>query len=507
MPTQAPPLNLGSRLELLVDDHLIASLTGGARLQLHQPVRRDIVFQTDAPWEGNACAYHSVFQDGPIYRLYYHGLHYRFSGKPAQALADHAPNLCTAESDDGVHWRRPEVGLFEFDGSKANNIVLTPEHLAGIEGDPAHAHVFKDANPDCPPEARYKCVVVSWERKGLYVLQSPDGLHFTPMTKEPVITEGAFDSQNLMFWDSVRGEYRCYLRGFRDDYRDILTATSPDCLHFTQPQWLDYPGAPRQQLYTSQMQPYYRAPHLFLGFPARYTERGWEDPLLDLPGLDERLARAETHPRYGMSITDTLFMSSRDGQSFHRWSEAFIRPGPRQRESWVYGDNYLYCGMFETPSATEDAPNELSLYASDGYWEGVSNNMRRYTLRIDGFVSATAPFAGGELLTHPFLFAGGNLALNLETSGAGGVQVECQEADGTPIAGYTLADCPPIMGDHLRHIVRWRGSGGDVRPLAGRPVRLRITISDADVYSLQFVPYAPEPERPDLAALGLSSSD
>ena len=419
----AEPIDIGSRLELLIDGALLETMQGGARLQLHRPERRDIVFETDAPWEGNACCYQSVFQDGDLYRMYYHGTHYRMSGPPAQALQEHPGVLCHAESDDGIHWRRPELGLFEFAGSKANNIILTPEAVAEVGGDPLHTAVFRDANPDCPPDALYKIIMVGSKPKGLYALKSADGVRFCLMGTEPIVTEGAFDSHNLAFWDPVRGEYREYHRGFNNGVRDIMTATSRDLLHFPKPRWLDYPDAPVEHLYTNAIQPYYRAPHIFIGFPARYSDRGWLDSILDLPGLDERLARAATHPRYGTAVTDAVFMTSRDGVTFKRWPEAFIRPGPRQRESWVYGDNYPFWGVLETHSPLPDAPNELSIYATEGYWEGTSAGIRRYALRIDGFVSATAPLSGGEVITKPLVFAGGNLTINAATSAAGSIRV------------------------------------------------------------------------------------
>ncbi len=37
---------------------------------------------------------------------------------------------------------------------------------------------------------------------------------------------------------------------------------------------------------------------------------------------------------------------------------------------------------------------------------------------------------------------------------------------------------------------------GDVRPLAGKLIRLHFVLKDADLYSFQFVPYAPDPNRP-----------
>jgi len=499
---------IGDRRELLVDDFLVDKLSGGARLQLHQPVPQEIVLRTDAPWEGNACGYPSVFQDGKLYRMYYHGGHYRHGGKPAETRPVHPWFLCYVESDDGIHWRRPELGLFEFEGSRKNNIILTPESVAAIKGDPAHTAVFKDANPDCPADARYKCIIVG-KPHGLYVLKSADGVRFSVASHKPVITQGAFDSENLAFWDPARKEYRAYWRIFTEGVADgktwkpagiraIRTATSKDSLNWDGQADVRYVDSPAEHLYTNQVQAYYRAPHIFMGFPMRYTDRGWSESMMSLPCLEERLARSKASPRYGTAITDGLFMTSRDGVLFRRWNEAFVRPGPRQQGSWVYGDNEIFWGMVETASALRDAPNELSLYAMEDYWQGPNASFRRLTLRIDGFVSLGAPARSGELLTKPLVFRGGNLTLNASTSGAGSIQVEIQDAAGHPIPGYALADCSEVFGDELARVVRWR-AGGDVRPLSGKTVRLRFVLKDADLYAFQFVPYQPDPVRPQPA--------
>jgi hypothetical protein len=118
-------------------------------------------------------------------------------------------------------------------------------------------------------------------------------------------------------------------------------------------------------------------------------------------------------------------------------------------------------------------------------------------------VSVNAPLAGGEVITKPLTFEGGNLALNVETSGAGGVQVEIQDADGHPLEGHTLADCPAIFCDRVRHVVRWNDRGGDLRALAGKQLRLRFVLRDADLYAFQFVPYEPDPAPPDLSGINL----
>jgi hypothetical protein len=476
-------INIGSRRELFVDQHLIERLDG-VRLELHRPIRREVVFRTDTPWEGNGSAYQSVFRDGDHFRMYYRGGHH-VASKAYAKDKNSWETLCLAESRDGIHWTRPELGIVEFRGSKKNNLILDAAMVSEIGGSPAHTAAFKDTNPDCPVEERYKIVIVGRRPRGLYLLVSADGIHFQLQSKKPFTTTGAFDSQNLMFWDSVGKVYREYHRQFDKGVRGIMTAASQDPGSFPEPRWLEYPDAAEQALYTNQIQPYYRAPHIFMGFPMRYNDRGWSPSMTELPGLEERQYRAKQHPRYGTTVTDAAFMTSRDGVNFSRWGEAFIRPGPATKDTWVYGDNFIFWGMLQTKSHLEGAPDDISLYATEGYWEGTSTSVRRYTLRQDGFVSASAGWKGGTLLTKPLTFDGTRLELNFATSAAGSVRVEIQDADGKPLDGFALEDCSEIFGDTIVRTVAWRNEKS-LSTLSGMPVRLRFELKDADVYSFRF---------------------
>jgi len=441
-------IEIGGRRELFVDEYLIERFGGGARLILHRPTMREVVMEHDKPWEGNTSGYHTFFKDGEVYRMYYRGWHHE-GEKEA-----HSPVTCYAESKDGIHWKRPDLGLFEFKGSKANNIVWM--------GKGTHNFVpFPDRSPACKPEQRYKALGGLHEEGGLFAFQSADGIRWSLMADEPVITSEAFafDSQNIPFWDSVRGEYRAYFRAWRRGYRDIRTTTSRDFLTWAEPAWLAYPGVKVEHLYENQVQPYERAPHLFVGFPARY-----------LPDRD--------------SLVEGLFMTSRDGVTFHRWGEAIIRPGLNP-DRWHNRSNYIWLGLLETKSDLPGGGTELSLYSNERYYKGKGGKVRRYTYRLDGFVSVNAPLSGGEILTKPITFAGGRLHLNVSTSAAGSVRVELQDASGTPIPGFALADCPALFGDEIDRVVAWKG-GPDVADLAGRPVRLRFVLSDADLYAMQF---------------------
>lgn len=68
----AEPIDMGTRLEPLVDDYLIATLHN-VKQMLHEPIRREVAIVNDSPWEGNLSGYHVVFQDGDRYRMYYRG--------------------------------------------------------------------------------------------------------------------------------------------------------------------------------------------------------------------------------------------------------------------------------------------------------------------------------------------------------------------------------------------------------------------------------------------------
>lgn len=492
--------DIGSRRELFVDGHLIERLTGGAQLRLHRPVPREIVIIHDAPWEGSGSGYHSIFKDGDRYRMYYKSYHINplHEAKLAAPTPRH-PLLCAyAESDDGIHWRKPELGLFPFAGSKANNIVMAAETFHKMKVNAAHPAVFKDENPDAPADARYKAIFPVSNPKGLLPFKSADGLHWQPMSDRPVITDGAFDSQNLAFWDPVRREYRAYWRFFtggvpedqlRGDagksIRGIRTATSPDMLTWRNQADLAYGDAPEEHLYTNQIKPYHRAPHLFIGFPLRYVDRGWSDSTRALPEREHREQRSAARPRYGSAVTEGLLMTSRDGVNFRRWNDAFLPPGVEREGTWNYGHQAIAWHLVETKSALEGAPDELSLYAVESYWTGNSSALRRYTLRMDGFASVHAPMSGGEIVTKPIRFQGSRLALNFATSAAGSVRVEIQDGEGKPLPGFALADCPPIFGDTIERVIAWSG-GRTPRDLAGQAVRLRFVLQDADVYAFRF---------------------
>ncbi len=440
----AQPINIANQRQLFVDDWLIDTLTGAAGLELQQPVPREIVLDTTAPWEGNTCAYFTLFSDGGLFRMFYRGSHFDGAG---DRDAGHEV-VCYAQSDDGENWVRPDLNLVAFDGSTRNNIVW--------DGTGGHNFTpFLDGNPGCRAESRYKALgrALKSESHGLYAFQSHDGLRWSKMTGGPVITQGAFDSQNLAFWDAAQSCYVSYYRAYRDGIRDIMMTRSHDFLDWSEPKFLKFPGTLDEHLYTNAIFRYPRAPQYLLGFPTRF------DP-----------ATEQVEP---------LFMSSRDGLEFSRWPDPVI-PLTLSPERAGNRSNYMAWGLLQLPGHLQ----EYSVYATESYYHGASTFLRRFSYRLDGFVALRAR-GRSEMMTKPLVFDGNGLEINFATTGNGAIAIEVQTPAGRPVPGFSIGECQPLRGDRIAHHAHW-SAGCDLADLCGHPVRLKFMFEDAKLYSFRF---------------------
>jgi len=486
-------LEIQSNLELFVDDYLLDQDVTTAERLIHYPVRRECVLVHDAPYEGNMSDYHNLFYDDGVYRLYYLGWTFRRRGIV----------VCYAESRDGIHFTKPELGICEYEGSKTNNIILTPDmHKVGSGLDSVgidNFMVFRDDNPACEPAQRYKAVA-SWgfldngkPRNGLRTYYSADAIHFTP--SHVISVDGAYDSLNVAFWDETAKKYRCYFRHFHaagstaynaveqintaSDVRDIRYMESPDFVNWTEPKILDFGDAEDIPLYTNVVQPYPFAPQILVGFPSRYIERkGWSDSFEQLCGKENRLDRMKTSPRYGLTVTDCVLICSRDGLHFQKYDEAFMRPDPEDGFNWVYGDCYPSRGMIMTPSAQSGADAELSIYAMANHWMDKPAELVRYTLRRDGFVSLHAGVEEKRILTKEFTYRGEKLFANMETSAWGHMYFTLIGPDGT-----RYESCEYFGNSVEKEIVMPENC---IKALSGQPVKLEIRLRDADLYAIRF---------------------
>jgi len=474
-------LNIGNNRECFFDDYLVDTEQTTAEQVIHHPVRRGAVMHHDEPWEGNCSDYHNFIYDNGIWRMYYLGWWYGY-GKNTDI------HLCYAESRDGIHWEKPHLGLCEFNGTKNNNIIFNKESFGQTMDNFA---VFRDDNPECQPDKKYKAVARADRDNSpcLVAFYSPDGIHWTKGNE--ITRKGVFDSLNVAFWDAVNKKYRCYFRNFHavgettpeslpteTAVRDICYTESTDFVNWGEPVRLNYGDSEDVQLYTNVVQPYYRAPQILVGLPSRYICRPqWNGSFDELCGKDARLERIKENPRYGLTITDCVFMASRNGVDFKRYDEAFIRPEPEEPYGWVYGTAYPAWGMIETQSDMPGADPEISLYVFENHWSDKPADFVRYTIRCDGFVSMHAGAKEKLLVTKPFIFDGDELRINFATSARGYLKITLEAENGTAIESCET------FGNSIDRRVHF---DGDVSALAGKNVTMKVRMLDADLYSIRF---------------------
>ncbi len=481
----AQTVSIGSRLELFVDHFLIDKMEG-VQLQAGRPQKEEIVFRFDQPWE-EANGMLSVLKDGDTYRMYYRG------GVPS-GPATSSEITCYAESKDGIHWVRPNLGMNEFRGSKQNNIILPADfpHRATSNFAP-----FLDSRPGVPADERFKAVgglyndnsnTVTDPKKmsvsgGLYRYVSGDGIHWRPYSNDPLFVGYALDTLNVLEWLPEEQVYAIYLRTWSEGgapdrpvykgFRTISRSTSKDFVKWSKPVTMTFGDRPMNHLYTNGTHPYFRAPHILIALPFRFSP---ERQVLS----DQELTTFGVRESQRNGTSDTVLMTSRGGERYDRtFMESFIRPG-LDRRNWHARNNKAAKGVVPT------GDNEMSIYITTHNTLPTSH-VTRYSLPVDRFASVHAPYAEGKLQTKPMIFAGERLLLNYSTSAAGSIRVELLDEAGRSLPGYSAADCDTVIGDEIERPVTWKGRG-DLKAFSNRPVRLRFLMVDADLYALRFAP-------------------
>ena len=490
--------NISDSRQLFVDRSLIERMDGVA-LRLHEPVSGGVVIQVDKPWEGPANFGMSVIDVGDRLLMYYRGW-------SLTDAADQNGVGCVAESrDDGATWTKPVLNLARKPAWPDNNIIATDE------GEPRFAFPcapWLDTRPGVPVHERIKMIQsepASGEKhtamndpagpKRLVFWTSADGFTFRKLDPQPQMVSNlpnCFDGGNSLFWSAAEQQYVLYYRwcdvypgkGASSDWtlpfrRTMARATSKDLLHWNTSIPMTYGDTPREQFYVNNTQPYFRAPQVYIALAARFMEG--HQAITAKQAADAGLVKAIGALRndWSRDCSDGVLLSSHAGSTVYdrNFMESFVRPGLGYG-NWTTRSNYPLTGIL--PAGKE----RIQFFVSRRYLQPTWH-IERLLLRTDGFASLSAPWAGGEMLTKPFVFAGTALEINYRTGAPGFVRVELQDADGTPIPGYRLDDCPGIIGDEIERVIGWKG-GADVTGLAGKAVRLRFVMKDADLFSFRF---------------------
>ncbi len=455
-------------------------------LQMHKTERKNIAVLCDNEWEGAHNGYSSVIRTADGYKFYYRADASRHLADGTMAKSKAV--ICVAESRDGKTFTKPNVGKFDFNGTKNNNIVFMRETFLD------NFSVFYDDNPDCPADERIKALTPDRVDGAeiLYYYASADGYDFRLIRALPI--RGTFDTYNVVLWDADRKKYFLYYRAFHTAdgtdvfsfrhmniykvIRDVRVATSDDFVNWTEHGRITFEGKKKDyQQYTNQIVKYFRSDDTFIGFPLRYRDRVKERRNFDfMPLGDRHRVIYEAFKREGTAVTDCGIMTSQDGFVFDRRDEAFATPGPEARDNWWYGNCGYSYGMIETEPDVPGAPKEISMFMGENYRiKGV--NFARHTIRLDGFFSWFGRFCGGRVVTKPITVSAGEMRVNFATSALGGMRVTLLDESGKPIPGYKSYE---MFGDSADRPVEFEKP---LSELSGKKVKIKFDICDCHLYS------------------------
>ncbi|MBV7329317.1 hypothetical protein KFU94_13915 [Chloroflexi bacterium TSY] len=278
------PINVDSQRQLFIDD-LWFDRQENIKLTMHRPEAREIALQADRPWEERGVHCFCVLQDGDRFRMWYRGAEGALDGERPDRTWQ-----CYAESNDGITWEKPTLGLVERAGSRDNNILFPSESLG------RNASVILD--PNAPVNERYKMVTRDdGHLNALYGYVSADGYQWQPVAANPVLTEGPFDSPNTLVWDDERKRYVIFMRGkdesvtgaFFGGRRAIRRSESVDFQQWTPPEMLiaaDNEDPSNMHFYTNAAVKYNRAERAWFMFPmCFYPDRHY--PTSPAPGVSD----------------------------------------------------------------------------------------------------------------------------------------------------------------------------------------------------------------------------
>ena len=444
--------------------------------------------------------YGSVWRDAEMGVL---RMWYRSGNRAGEADWKNNTLICHAVSADGIHWEKPDIGVYNYWGSYANNIVCRPHYNSDDEcGRYDSLNVILDPD-DTDPEKRCKMMSFQYAVPGKYMAGqrwpsgyypafSSDGFHWREEEK-PVLEfiEGGFGDTLTLMHDTKRRRYVCFCKILTPEYGNLMRyrgsnenrqvwngkkwipfegenpvkrmrgmIESEDFLEWSEPRFIfptDDEDPPDVQFYNNSGFPY---ESMYLGF-------------LDIYHVDTS------------GTIDIQLVHSRDGDSWERcFDRTPILLTGRENSDWDYG-----CHAMAGSPPIRMGDRLLFFYASGSMRHGGGNlkvprapgNRRLVglaTLRLDGFVSLDAGKSGGTAVTPPLTFTHSALAVNADAQGG---EFRAQVlSGGKPLEGYDLGSCDPVRSDSVRAFVTWKGKR---LPSTGKPLQLQFELKNGSLYS------------------------
>lgn len=468
------PLKVGNERQHLMDDYVVEDCCA-CRRTVHQPKRHSAnPLISSVPGEGGEFVHASVARDDEhnVFRMWVMSAISHGSRKEMTHYAQFFGRYF--ESEDGIQWQAPDLGLFTLDGLAARNIFIADS-----------ARGVSPAVTEMPPK---------WRHKGRYVMVydnammgrrdfpdldangqrqqiafSDDGIHWRNQEENPIFA-GQSDTANNICYNPERDVFMLYRRPpiNAGEIRRIGYSESADLIHWTQPvQVITSDELDPCSLYGMSVMRYHG---VHLGFLQMFY---LQDPL-------NRRVKPDKHMQ-----VDCQLAWSRDGVHWQRHPQRpiFLENGPVGTYDW--GMLFVGNGLVEREDRTDlyyvamERPH-ISLAAP--------SHICMASLRRDGFVSVDAPEEGG-MLTRPLECPGGRLHINARTSAGGSIRVAVRRGnghlDGEWLPEWEHEQCVAFSADETDHVVNWKGQEG-LDCLRGKAIRLHFRLERAELFSFWF---------------------
>ena len=460
------PIDLGR--QLFMDDFLIESTD--LKRRFHQPKyhEKSPVLKPEMAWEkSKTAAFAAPFSDG----VWFDSKQKMFMMWYRSATG----RTCLALSKDGVEWKRPELDL-----EPASNVVLKSNRDAATV---VLDHYAEDKNE------RFKLFEARTKKSPYHIALrvSADGKKWSDEVK----VSGPSWDRSTIFYNPFRSLWVASIRGHdhvgQEEvhrlrcYREAKNAR--DVLGWTQHTDLVAKG----DYIPGDLQPWVAADKLDPRNP---------DPRFK--PIEPQLYNLDVFPYESLLVGLFTIWQGPDNETchalgIHKRNEVLVGFS-RDGFHWDRSNRERFLGVSEDPKAWNAGNvqsvgggclvvgDKLYFYCSGRTMQPVDSGATGLaTMRRDGFASMDAGDVQGSLTTKLLRFSGANLFVNLESQ-RGGLQVEILDEQGKVIDEFSKDKCLPLVVDSTKVMVRWRG-GKDLSSLAGKPLRLRFTLTNGSLYS------------------------
>lgn len=470
------PVNIGNRKQVFIDERFISS-SEQVSIVMNPPTKLGPVILPEKMWESmclDFCV--STAQDEGIYKMWY----------LCRSLAnDDKFFLCYAISHDGIHWEKPNLGLFELAGHKDNNIVIP--NTVGLN----EVSVFID--PNGPQDERYKavaCMHFPNPEGGVFVHTSADGLHWNISDRR--VLPFLPDTTNQVMWDRRLGKYVAHIRVWdperkvgRIEMDNVLEPWPYTPLESPNYRW----GSEKPPTITTEVETAFgydeNDPPSTDHYNSAAVEYPWaDDAYFMFPSIYYHFPSPPVAKFENDGVVDIQMAVSRDGVKYHRIThQPYLGRGAKDEVD--ANSMYMCVGMLRAGNdilqyytGYKETHGELAVYRS-----GAICAARQ---RLDGFTSADFAYGGGELTTQKLIFNGKRLVLNVDTLGLGYLKVSLLDESGCELAEFSQDKCDAIRGDSVEYAVTWEGKS-DLSSLVGKAVQVRLTGYAAKLFAFQFI--------------------